>query len=254
VKRPTIAVTYSSPELGEFKLWRHMFEGIVEAGGVPLAIDCATHVPEIESLVRRVDGLMIGGGGDIDPRRYGADPRDPIIRGVNVQRDENELRAWQTARDLGMPVLAICRGAQLLTVELGGDLYIDLSRDFRTTIRHDNTEDELVVTAHEVALAPGSRVAAWHGGASYAPVNSQHHQGIKRIAPGTVETARSSDGLTEAYELAEANLVAVQWHPEVLWKTSPLQLRFLKNFIAEAERASFRAQTQDLAGASLLPD
>lgn len=242
MRRPTIAVTYSSGELDEFTLWRHMFEGIVEAGATPLAVDASTRLPGIEALISRVDGLIIGGGGDVDPRLYDGDPDDPTVRGVNPDRDDNELRAWRTAREQGMPVLAICRGAQLLNVDLGGELYVDLRRDHGTAVPHRRTEEELISPAHEVTLKAGSRLAEWHGGESRIAVNSQHHQGIKRIAPGTVETARSDDGLAEAYELTEANLVAVQWHPEVLWKTDPLQRRLLQGYVDAARTYATASQ------------
>jgi putative glutamine amidotransferase len=234
VNRPVIAVTYSSAELTIFTLWRRMFDGVVEAGGTPLAIDCRQTVPEIEELVARVDGLILGGGGDVDPSRYAGPPDDPTLRGVNPERDENEVRAWRAAREAGIPVLAICRGAQLLTAELGGDLYVDLARDRDDRIEHRNTEDFLSQPAHEVTLDPASRLASWHGGTTRLTVNSQHHQGIKALPPGAIETARADDGLAEGFELAGTNMVAVQWHPEVFWKSDAIHLRLLESFVADA--------------------
>lgn len=236
MNRATIAVTYSSPELEGFTLWRNMFEGVVAAGGTPLAIDTSVPLPEIDSLVGRVDGLIIGGGGDVDPRRYGGDPQDPTIRGVNPDRDANETTAWRTARALGMPVLAICRGAQLLAAELGGELYADLARDYGTVVRHRSTEEALIAPAHDVTLTAGSTISQWHSGSTRIAVNSQHHQGIRRLPVGATATAHSDDGLIEAYELSGSGLVAVQWHPEVLWKSDPLQQGFLAHFVASAAK------------------
>ena len=232
--RPIIAITYSSRELKEFTHWRRMFEGIVEAGAVPLAVDCQAEVFGIDEIIGRVDGLVLSGGGDIDPMQYQGDRQDPTLRGVNVDRDENELRAWRSARSRGIPVLAICRGAQLLTAELGGDLYMDLPRDRGELVKHRYTEEALATTVHDISVAGSSQLSEWLGGMPKISVNSLHHQGIKKLPAGTVEVAYADDGLIEAFEMPNEPVVAVQWHPEVLWKTSDEQLNILKGFVRQA--------------------
>lgn len=234
---PIIAVTYSASELDVFYHWRYMFEGIVAAGGVPLAIDCDSEVEGIATLVRRVDGLILSGGGDVDPVLYGGDPEDPTLWDVNPVRDENERIAWETAREAGIPVLGICRGAQLLNVMLGGDLYADLRRDRGAEIPHRSTEEATIEHLHSVDLDPSSELAGWMGGGGpKVMVNSQHHQGIRTLAPRVTPVARSEDGLVEAFEWPEEGLVAVQWHPEVVWATDENHLDLLRGFVEKAER------------------
>ncbi len=236
--RPVIGVTYSSAELDEFLLWRRMFRGVVAAGGIPLALDCRLPQPEIRDLVARLDGVLIGGGGDVDPRRYGGPADDPLLRGVNTDRDAAELAALETATSLGLPVLAICRGAQLVNVALGGTLYADLARDHGSGLTHRESEEALGAPLHDVDVVAGTTLAAWTGGGSLA-VNSQHHQGIRVLADDLMPGAYSSDGLVEAFEQPDTGLVAVQWHPEVLWPVERHALDLLTAYVAGC-RASAR--------------
>jgi putative glutamine amidotransferase len=230
--RPLIGVTYSSAELGEFTLWGHMFRGIVAACGIPVAIDCRLPVPHIAELVGRLDGLILSGGGDVDPSRYGGDRADPLVRGVNPARDDAELAALRRAQLDGKPVLAICRGAQLVNVALGGILYADLARDHPSPLTHRMTEDALAGPLHEVDVVPGTDLAKWLDVAGPIAVNSQHHQGIRKLAPDLVPSAYSEDGLVEAFELPDGPLMGVQWHPEVLWPTEAHSHNLLAAFVA----------------------
>lgn len=230
---PIIAVTYSSLELGTFTHWRHMFAGITAAGGVPLAIDCALPLPHIAEIVEKADGLILSGGGDVNPATFGMPSDDPLLIGMNGARDTNELHAWQAAVARHLPVLAICRGGQLLTHALGGSLYADIVRDFPEAIRHRYTEEDLVAGKHEVHLANTGKIASWINGEVRICVNSQHHQGIRELGRDCVAVAHSDDGLVEAFEHARSRTVAVQWHPEVLWASAPAQLSLLRGFVAE---------------------
>ncbi|XBB66522.1 gamma-glutamyl-gamma-aminobutyrate hydrolase family protein [Nocardioides sp. WV_118_6] len=233
--RPLIGITYSSAELADFLLWRSMFRGVVAAGGIPLAIDCRHPLPDLADLadlVGRLDGLVVSGGGDVDARRYGASPDDPLLRGVNPHRDESELAALDAALDRRLPVLAICRGAQLVNVARGGTLYVDLGRDLPSELRHRESEEALGEPLHDVDVVAGTTLAAWTGGGTIG-VNSQHHQGIRTLAAGLVPSAHAPDGLIEAYEDPAARLVAIQWHPEVLWPVAEHALGLLRGFVAE---------------------
>lgn len=242
-RRPMIAVTYSSGEIARFRGKRDMFESIINAGGAPLAIDCVSPVDTMEEIVSRVDGLIISGGGDVSAAVSGVDPDDPLLGGVNEARDANEIAALRTAMAHGIPVFAICRGCQLVNVALGGELYADVPRDFDDSIRHTSTPDEMRHGLHGVTIEPGSTLSRWIGGATRAEVNSNHHQAVKTPAPGARVTAHSDDGLIEAYEIAESNIVAVQWHPEVQWVNDPVSLQLLTSFVAEAEAYRDRTTT-----------
>lgn len=237
--RPFIGITYSSAELDTFTLWRRMFEGFVEAGAVPIAIDARSAVIDIERLVARLDGLVIGGGVDISPALYDGDISDPLIRNVNTDRDANEIRAWEAAKQHGLPVLAICRGAQLINAAAGGSLYADLYRDHVTAVPHRGTEEALDEVVHKVSIRLDGRLAQWFPGRTSLGVNSQHHQGIKTLASEFRVLARSEDGLIEAFESEYEDLLAVQWHPEVLWATDADHLDLLKRFVT---RTTERAQ------------
>jgi putative glutamine amidotransferase len=232
-----IGITYSSAELDEFLLWRSMFRGVIAAGGTPVAIDCLTAQPVIADLTARLDGLIISGGGDVDPRRYGADPTDPLLRGVNPHRDEAELAALRTAGEHGLPVLAICRGAQLVNVALGGTLYADLDRDHPSDLIHRDTGKALSSPLHQVEVVPGTMLARWTAAGSTLAVNSQHHQGIRALAEDLVPSAWSPDGLVEAFEQSDTRLLAIQWHPEVLWPAEPHALELLTSFVQQCANA-----------------
>jgi putative glutamine amidotransferase len=230
---PVIGVTHSSDDLHIFTLWRRMFEGVVAAGAVPVALNCVAEVADIEDLVSRMDGLIISGGADVDPIRYGADPTDPTLRRVSPIRDENELRALACARSIGLPVFAICRGAQLVNVAFGGVLYGDLARDLPGAIIHAEPEESLAHPSHTVDVLPGTRLANWLGTSGTIPVNSSHHQGILEVGTGLVPTALAPDGLIEGIEAPGEPVVGVQWHPELMWPAEEYALRVLGGFVAE---------------------
>lgn len=199
---PLIGLTYSTAELSEFRLWPRMFHGVVTGGGV-----------------------------DVDPSVYGGDVDDSLVTVVNAQRDEFEMAVLAAARHHGKPILAICRGAQLVNVALGGTLHADLERDRPSDLQHRDTADALAATSHSVELSAGSLLAQWNETDGSVEVNSNHHQGIKDLAESLTATAVAPDGLIEGFELPAERLVGVQWHPEVLWPAEPHALSLLTNFI-----------------------
>ncbi|MFN7149698.1 MAG: gamma-glutamyl-gamma-aminobutyrate hydrolase family protein [Microthrixaceae bacterium] len=233
---PIIAVTYSSLEFAGWDRrspWQFTLRSVVAAGGVPLAIDCATEQPKIVDLVALADGLLVLGGGDVDPRRYGGDTEDPTVGGVNPMRDENEVAALAAARSRGCPTLAICRGFQLLNADLGGVLVADLPRDRPSFVDHRPGMGALMGVQHDVDVSEGSQLARWLGRSGAVGVNSEHHQGLAQAGDGLVITARSADGLVEAVETPDGRVVGVQWHPEMLWTADEAALDLLRGFVAE---------------------
>jgi putative glutamine amidotransferase len=239
--RPVVAVTVNSSEFSWMLHWRRMFAGLQECGAVPLAVDCSVGPVDMEQLMGQVDGLVISGGGDVDPRRYGGDPDDPTLRGVNPVRDANEIAAFEAAFTRDVPTLAICRGAQLVNAHRGGTLYADLPRDRPSDVQHRLGEERLLESAHEVDIEPESRLSRWTGVSGALAVNSQHHQGIRDLAPGFVVTARATDGLVEGYESLDGRFTAVQWHPEVNWSVCPVSRRLLEGFLSSCARAAVPA-------------
>jgi putative glutamine amidotransferase len=231
--RPVIGITYSTRDLEGFGLWRHMFHAFVAAGATPLSIDCTQEQPRISAVIERLDGLVISGGGDVDPALYGGDPDDPLIRGVNSERDVSERGALDVALDHGMPILAICRGLQFVNVALGGTLHADLARDRPGSLAHQVSEEALAHPVHEVEATAGTLLAKWMGSDGPVPVNSEHHQGLCELAPDLSAVAFSPDGLVEAVESVEKQLVGVQWHPEILWPYEPHSASLLRGFVSE---------------------
>jgi len=212
--------------------WRLMFEGLTECGAIPVAIDCGETPVQVAMLLEQVDGLLISGGADVDPSRYGGDPEDPALRGVNPVRDANEVAAFEAAWARRLPTLAICRGLQLVNVARGGTLYPDLARDFGAEVNHRPGEEALLQNVHQVEIDTDSRLAQWMQTSGVLPVNSQHHQGIRHLADGFTVAARATDGLIEAYESPTHPVTAIQWHPEISWYTDDVARRLLTGFVA----------------------
>lgn len=183
------------------------------------------------------DGVVIGGGGDVDPARYGEAPRPDANLEMNPERDEIDFALFERARHSRTPTLGICRGLQVVNVALGGTLIQDLTAERPAALPHQSGETKKDTTRldHTVRIAPGtrlSRIAA----ARELPVNSRHHQAIGRPAPELTVSAVAPDGVIEAVELAEPWLVAVQWHPENLAGAGGPSLRIFEEF-ARAVRA-----------------
>ncbi|CAN3126698.1 gamma-glutamyl-gamma-aminobutyrate hydrolase family protein [Mycobacterium sp. smrl_JER01] len=230
--KPLIAVTLNARELDRMVHWRNMFNGLQTVGAIPMAVECGSSILDIDHTVGTVDGLILSGGGDVDPRRWGGPTDDPTLSWVNPVRDENEIAAFEAAWRHDLPTLAICRGAQLVTAARGGVLYTDLPRDLGSPIAHRLGEEALLSTAHDVELVDGSRIAQWTQAGSRMQVNSQHHQGVRRLAEGFIAAAHAPDGLVEAFESVDHPVTAVQWHPEVNWAGCEYSYRILEGFVA----------------------
>jgi putative glutamine amidotransferase len=213
---PLIGISAYS-EVARWGLWdmpasllpRNYADNVAAAGGVPVLLP---PVSGIEGAVSRLDGLIIAGGPDIEPGRYGqqAGPHTTIVR---PERDEAEIALFRAARAAGAPVLGICRGMQLMNVALGGTL-IQHMPDVVGNDSHSPTPGTMA--EHKVTVGPSgsrSRLAAILGeGARVVPTH--HHQGIERLGDGLVAAAWAEDGTVEAVELDDVFAIGVQWHPE----------------------------------------
>jgi len=181
------------------------------AGLVPLAIPTILAPDRAAAALESVRGLVLTGGEDVAPARYGAAPH-PRLGDVDPARDAAELALIDAARRRRLPILAICRGIQILNVALGGTLYQDLNSERPGSVPHNESSN------HDVRVEPGSLLERTLGARS-ASVNSRHHQAIRDLAPGLKAVAWADDGVIEAAEPADASapwIVAVQWHPEDL--------------------------------------
>jgi putative glutamine amidotransferase len=212
-------------------------ESVRRAGGEPIEVNAEGERPE--HILARVDGIMLTGGGDVDPALYGETPHatfDPVESG----RDRFEIELTRAALARGVPCLAICRGMQLLNVAMGGTLIQDIPSQVPGALGHSVPEPRHHI-AHEVWVSKGSKLSAllqdhMEDGET-CHVNSRHHQAVGKVAPGFEVTATSPDGVIEAMEKpGQGFCVAVQWHPENFWRTGEFRSLF-EGFIAAAASA-----------------
>jgi putative glutamine amidotransferase len=239
--RPLIAVPAYPIKAGRVEGWVHpavgvpapYLEALQRAGAqeavlMPVPRDTA----EAKELLVRFDGLLLIGGGDLDPERYGQ-ARQEKVYGVATIRDEFELALARAALDQQLPTLAICRGHQVLNVVLGGTLDQHIT-DRPNGLGHGRPGVAGGTQLHEVELVPGSHVADAMG-VTTVRVSSQHHQAIDKLGDGLRVTARAADGVIEAVELeGDQWVVSVQWHPEDTAAADPAQQRLFDTFVAMA--------------------
>jgi len=179
-----------------------------------------------------LDGVLLAGGGDIHPSCYGQTAH-PKLGHVDQARDRFELGLSQAALGQGIPLLGICRGAQVLGVVLGGDLVQDIDSDVEDAKKHPAGERGKA-SYHWIEIAPGSRLSRIMG-ARRVRVNSSHHQANGRLGYGVRKVAWSQDGVIEGIERAGEHFVlGVQWHPERMWRRAPRQSRLFGAFVAAA--------------------
>jgi putative glutamine amidotransferase len=220
--RPRIALTYGLPTEHNQVAWRRYRDALERAGAAVVAVYPGDELPD------DIDGVLLSGGSDVDPARYGE--ANAASHEVDGQRDELEVALVQRGLDEDLPVLGICRGFQLLNVALGGRLVQHVAG-------HRPAEREGVLQHHDVLVAPGSRLAAAVGGGPLT-VNSRHHQAVtpQTLAPGLRVTAMVG-GLVEAFEAPERRwLVGVQWHPERTAEVSPAALGVFDALVDQAAR------------------
>ena len=205
-----------------------------------LFLPTAWTAADAAALLARVDGLLLIGGGDLDPATYGQ-TAETTIYGVDAARDACELLLIRAAVELGVPTLAICRGHQVLAAALGGAL--DQHITGRAGLLHHGVPGvEDGARLHDVTVEPSSRLAAAHG-ASAVTVSSHHHQAVTSVGPSTRVVARAPDGIVEGIELADPDtpwIVGVQWHPEDTAADDPAQQRLFEAFVAECVGSAAR--------------
>jgi putative glutamine amidotransferase len=215
--RPVVGITLDDEEArpGVHVLRDEYVRSVEQAGAVPVVLaPCAPTNAAL--LLDRLDGLLLSGGVDIDPALFDEAPH-PKLRRVDRRRDDLELALTREALRRGMPILAICRGIQVLNVATGGTLIQDLPSEVAGGERHDCPEPRSQ-RVHRIEAEPGTRL---HDilGEEAIPVNSFHHQAVGRLGEGLVASARCpEDGVIEGLERpGHEFVVGVQWHPETFW-------------------------------------
>jgi putative glutamine amidotransferase len=209
---------------------------VEEAGGLPVLLPHMDS-PALEELVRLLDGLLFTGGEDVHPQRYG-DPEVLDACQISEARDEFEVRLFHKFFQTGKPVLAVCRGVQLVNVALGGTLIQDVPVQIGS--QHHSQTQASADPSHWIQLEEGSRLARAFGTISLE-VNSHHHQAVDRLAPGLKARGWSEEGIIEVVEHVEhPYLVGVQWHPERL-SSRPHEQRILFEDFIQSCRPSHAA-------------
>ena len=216
---------------------------LTASGAIPWIVPLLDDAETLRSIYERLDGVFFPGGVDIDPDSYN-EARTEACGRVDPDRDRTEIMLANWAMNDHKPILAVCRGAQLLSVAAGGTLYQDIGAEYPDAIKHDywpkkgfSTRQDLV---HPVDVVQNTRLSKLLGSGSLL-VNSMHHQGIKKLAPTLVANAFAPDGLIEGVESADENfVVGVQWHPEDLADLDPNMRRLFDAFIASASEFNSR--------------
>jgi putative glutamine amidotransferase len=203
-------------------------EAIARARGVVLTVPpLAELLPDVESLVAAVDGVLIQGGGDINPVHYGEEKRSDTVYGIVAAHDDFELAVVREAVRQDKPLLAICRGIQLINVALGGTLHQDLGDVLSDRESHWDTY-------HPITLTAGSRLALAMDTTAPQRCHSYHHQALRDVAPELTVVARAPDNTVEAVEHQDAQwIVGVQWHPEDDALATADQQKLFDGFVAQ---------------------
>ena len=224
--KPVIGVTRCS-KLPDY------LESVKQAGGEPRVLEFDQRP---EAVLQEIDGVLLTGGGDIDPSLYG-EVRHPTVHDAEQGRDAFEIDLARRAMAADVPLLAICRGAQVLNVAAGGTLVQDIPSAVASPLRH-TVADRPDCMAHAITIEDGSRLSQVLGREPGAvcgcSVNSRHHQSVGRVGSRLTVSARSEDGVVEAIEDGSARFcIGVQWHPENFWRSGEFAPLF-EAFIAAA--------------------
>ena len=217
---PLIGISCGRSATGAVNLSSAYTDAIARAGGIPVVLPIIDDEALAENLLAKLDCIVFSGGPDLDPAEYGETVWNETVS-IDAVRDRSDLLFARAALASGKPVLAICRGEQLMNVVLGGTLYQDIPTQVDTIIKHSGFD-------HRIGVEKGSVLYDLFGQDSLT-VNSSHHQAVKDPAPGIRITAHAPDGIVEAYEYE--NVLAVQFHPERMVQTDDSWLALFRCFV-----------------------
>ena len=215
----------------------HYMRAVTRAGGLP-AVMSPQPLDAVDELVARLDGLLVPGGPDVDPSMYGHEPDDDLGP-TWLEVDRFEAAVVRAAEERGLPVLAICRGMQLVNVAHGGTLIQHLPDHVGDDVTHRRASLEDQVATHPVRIEGGSRLAALLG-SERLEVNSYHHQAPRDVGDGLRPVAWADDGVIEGLEAEDAWVVGVQWHAEAMQEAVEQQALFAGFVEAAATRSATR--------------
>lgn len=246
--RPIIGITcsrsvngrWSDYSLGHFMEFAFdaYSQAVLNCGGAPLLVPISQDKNSLTAVCRRIDGLILSGGPDINPRFYKEEPRQGLMD-VDEDQDRMEIELTRQAVAADLPLFGICRGLQVLNVAMGGTLYQDIASQAPKACNHSPRADRSTVS-HKVRIEPRTRLQSILQRRSLW-VNSKHHQAVNQPAAGVKVSAVATDGIIEALEVLDRTFViAVQWHPEGLWEKDAASRKLFKALIAAAaQRKSY---------------
>ncbi len=250
--RPLIGITtYPPSQAGRYGLPQEYVASVRRAGGEPVLVPPGTVDDPIDvaTLLDRLDGVVLAGGGDLDPATYHGAPHETTYA-LHEGRDRDELALVRALLDRHVPTLAICRGSQVLNVALGGTLVPHLpdvvpgpaAGGVLHRIEPPEPQASASPTPHDVRVEPGSDLAEVLGTTTVSPM-SWHHQAVDRLGDGLRAVAWAPDGVVEATELpGHPWLRSVQWHPELTAASDPTQQRLFDALVAACDRAPTRTR------------
>lgn len=230
MSKPLIGLTsYSRTDDGQFTIPARYLESIERAGGLGIVVTPSSGC--IESLVSEMNGFVLTGGADVSPSEYGGNDHASIY-GVNAERDSFELALVGAVAKRKSPLMAICRGVQVLNVALGGTLVEHVPDEYGESVMHRSADFDR--TEHSIRLDSDSRLAEIMGCTDFSCA-SFHHQSIRSPAPGFKVCGRAEDGVIEAVESDRySKLIAIQWHPEYTAREDSLQQGLFDTLVAWA--------------------
>ncbi|MFZ5642217.1 MAG: gamma-glutamyl-gamma-aminobutyrate hydrolase family protein [Bacillota bacterium] len=232
--RPLIGITCSlDEEKGCYCIGKMYAEAVEAGGGIPVPLAYSSDENVLKGVSRILNGLILSGGGDVDPVYFGEEPV-PAVGEVCPDRDMFEINMARRALKNNIPVLGICRGMQVLNIAAGGDIFQDIgNRPGGPGIKHFQQAPRWHPT-HQINIDKGTVLASILGEGPIR-VNSYHHQAVRNPAPGFIISARSQDGLAEAIESGNYLFaLGIQCHPETLWQRRPAFLALFKRLVEVA--------------------
>jgi len=228
--KPIIGINCDYEEEGKQPFsftYRDYSEAVIAAGGIPFLLPVIKDKNDVKFLLKKIDGLLLTGGNDVPPQRYGEKNHEKTVC-VHPDKDISDTALVETATQMKKPILAICYGIQLVNVALGGSLIQDIPSEVKAPIIHKNSQNDHYT--HVVSIKKDSLLYKI-AGTDRIEANSTHHQAIKRLGKGLKDTAHTADGIIEAIEYIDYPFfVGVQWHPERM-TDSPHHLALFNAFI-----------------------
>ncbi|WP_026690138.1 gamma-glutamyl-gamma-aminobutyrate hydrolase family protein [Alteribacter aurantiacus] len=213
--KPIIGITSSYMDERTLQTSYDNIHSVLNGGGTPVVFPNVTELSHVKAYLDSVDGIVVTGGGDIDPTLFGEEPH-PHLGIIHPDRDVFEVALLKEAMKQDKPILAICRGCQILNIAAGGDMYQDIYTQMDHDLLQHTQKAPRAYGSHFINVVEGSILHRTTTLTTYK-VNSFHHQAVRNMAPGFQVTARSTDGVIEAFESSEHTfIVGVQWHPECM--------------------------------------